>query len=152
AGDVLLGTFVHQGALTAGAAYEASVNVTLPVGVSGPFYFLVETNRDEQVFENGATANNVAGTATAKNENLTPPPDLAVKPSAAPATASAGRALIFSYTVADEGAGATPNFTWDEDFYLSPTASYDKATAHSLGRYVHQGALAAGEVPPPTTA
>ena len=49
---------------------------TLPVGVSGSFYFLVQTDVYGQVFQNGTTANNVGATTSAETVNLTPPPDL----------------------------------------------------------------------------
>ena len=67
------------------------------MGVSGSFYFLVKTDLNGQVFENGATGNNVAATAAAETVNLTPPPDLAVELDFAcrrppwPATASPSR-------------------------------------------------------------
>ena len=73
ANATLLGTYVHQGVLDVGASYTSNQTVTLPVGVSGSFYFIVETDLDGQVFENGATSNNVAVTREAETVNLTPP-------------------------------------------------------------------------------
>ncbi len=140
----LLGTFAHQGALASGGTYTNSQQVNLPVGVSGSFYFLVKTDLNGQVFENGATANNVASTSTAETVNFTPPPDLEVSSISSPATALAGHGLTFSYTVKNGGAGATPNYTWNDALYLSPTATFQAGTAISLGQQNHQGSLAAG--------
>jgi len=140
----LLATFAHQGVLAAGASYTNSETVNLPVGVSGSYYFLVKTDLNGQVFENGATANNVAATSAAETVNLTPPPDLTVSSISAPATALAGHGLTFSYTVTNAGAGATPNYTWNDALYLSPTATFHSDTAISLGQQNHQGSLAAG--------
>ena len=56
-----LGTFPQGGPLAAGGSYTPQT-VTLPVGVSGSFYFLVQTDVNGQVFQNGATADNVAAT------------------------------------------------------------------------------------------
>ena len=141
---VELGTFTHQGVLAAGGDYTESQTVNLPVGLSGSFYFLVQTDVDGQVFEDGATANNVAPTSSAETINLTPPPDLEPGSIAAPATALAGHDLTFSYTTTNAGAGATPNDTWNDSFYLSPTPTYDSTTAISLGDQTHDGVLLAG--------
>ena len=42
------------------------------------------------------------------------------------------------------GAGATPNYTWNDALYLSPTATFDPTTAIALGSQTHQGSLDAG--------
>ena len=141
----LLGSFPHEGAVAAGGSYSVSQSVTLPVGVSGTFYFLVKTDVNGQVFENGATGNNVAATDTAETVNLTPPPDLEITTVTAFPTAQAGHSLTVSYPVKNAGAGPTPNFTWDDAVYLSPTPTYDAGTAILLGRGTYQGGLAAGD-------
>jgi hypothetical protein len=140
----LLGGFTHQGALAPGSSYTGSGTVTLPIGVSGSFYFLVDTDSKGQVFENGATANNVGATATTETVNLTPPPDLEVTSVTAPATALAGHGITFSYSVSNAGANGTPNDTWNDSFYLSPTSAFDSSTAIFLGQEAHQGTLDAG--------
>ncbi len=139
-----LATFNHFGSLAAGSSYTDAETVTLPVGVSGPFYFLVKTDLDGIVFENGATGD-VGTTTSASIVNLTPPPDLEVASiSTVAATALAGHDLAFSYTVTNAGAAATPNYTWQDAFYLSPTPTYDAATAIPLGEATYQGGLDAG--------
>ena len=69
-----LGEFTHTGALPAGNSYTQSQSVTLPVGVSGSYYFIVQTDVNGQVFQNGDTAGNIGVEASATNVNLTPPP------------------------------------------------------------------------------
>jgi hypothetical protein len=144
---VLLGTFSHYGPLNAGAGYTNSQQVTLPVGASGSFYFIVDTDVGGQVFENGATANNV-GATPAVTVNLTPPPDLKTSILSSPATALASHALTFTYQVSNTGAGATallqPADKWTDAFYLSPTATYNSATAISLGTQDYNQVLQAG--------
>jgi YD repeat-containing protein len=119
--------------------------VTLPVGVSGSFYFLVKTDANGEVFENGATANNVRATDTPRTVNLTPPPDLAVTAVTAPTAGLASHALTFTYHVSNAGAGGTPNTSWVDSYYLSPTATYNAGTAIPLGQQTHQGRLNAGD-------
>ncbi len=67
-----LGTFTHQGVLAVGSSYTDTETLDLPVGVSGSFYFIVQTDVDGQVFENGATANNVAATTIGRDDQLDP--------------------------------------------------------------------------------
>src|SRR5262249_27146596 len=88
---------------------------------------------------------NVGVTAAASTVNLTPPPDLEVTSISVPGTALAGHAFALSYTVTNAGAGATPNFNWNDALYLSPTATFDSGTAIPLGWQNHQGSLAAGD-------
>jgi hypothetical protein len=132
-----LGNFTHSGALEAGAGYTDSEQVTLPVGISGSFYLIVQTDINGQVFENGATANNVSATPSAITVNLTPPPDLQASILSVPSTALASHSLTFTYQVNNIGAGATalsePNTIWQDSFYLSPTPSFDASTAILLG-------------------
>ncbi len=144
ASAIPIGLFTHQGVVSAGSSYTDSETVDLPVGVSGAFYFLVQTDFRGQVFQNGATANNVGATNSTETVNLTPPPQLVTSAVSPPATGLAGHALNVSYTVTNAGAGATPNYSWSDTFYLSPTQRYDPATAIPLGAQVHQGSLAAG--------
>ena len=96
------------------------------------------------MFQNGNTGGNVAATAAAETLHLTPPPDLEVSSIAPPATALAGHSFTFAYTVTNAGSTATPNYTWTDALYLSPTATYSASTAIALGEQTHQGILAAG--------
>ncbi|MFO0805191.1 MAG: CARDB domain-containing protein [Gemmataceae bacterium] len=137
----LLGTFIRQGALAKDAAYTRNVSVNLPVGISGDYYVIVRTDVKGQVFQNGNTAGGVAATSTTMTVHLTPPPDLTVSGIAWPATVTAGHSFTFSYAVVNNGAGETPNTTWTDSLYLSPTPTYNAATAISLGQQVHQGPL-----------
>jgi YD repeat-containing protein len=144
--STLLGNFEHGGALAVGDSYTSSQTLILPVGVSGSFYFLVQTDTAGQVFQNGNTAGNVGVTTFAETVNLTPPPDLEVTSIVAPPTALASHALTFTYTIANAGAGGTPNTSWDDSFSLSPTATYDSSTAIILDvQSAHQGTLAPGD-------
>ncbi len=129
---VPLGSFAHQGALAPGASYTTTQTVTLPAGASGAFYFLVKTDMSGQVFQNGATANNIGATTKSATVNLTPPPQLqaSVTP---PASGVAGHALTFTYHVTNAGAGTTLPGSWLDSFYLSASSTFNLATATFLG-------------------
>ena len=141
----LLGNFGHSGALAAGASYTNNQTVTLPNGVSGQYYILVNTDSAGQVFENGELGDNVAATSVPVNINLTPPPDLTASIVTAPSTALASHTLSFTYQVTNLGAGPVPNSSWTDSFYLSPTPTFDPNTAISLGHQSSPESLDSGD-------
>jgi subtilase family serine protease len=136
---------VAAGNLAPGQSYyqPARAFVQLPVGVSGDFYFLVETDTYNQVYEAAFDANNT-GASVLTPVHLTPPPDLVVDNVSAPADAVAGHPLTITYRETNAGATAPPNSSWTDSFYLSPTPQFDASTALHLGDRTHQGTLAAG--------
>jgi subtilase family serine protease len=136
---------VAAGNLAPGQSYyrPAQAFVQLPVGVSGDFYFLVETDTKNQVYEAAFDANNT-GASVLTPVHLTPPPDLVVANVSAPADAVAGHPLTITYRETNAGATAPPNSSWTDSFYLSPTPQFDASTALHLGDRTHQGSLAAG--------
>ncbi len=140
----LLGSFNHEGALAPGGVYAQSQTVTLPVGVSGLYYFFVKTDSTGRVFQNGDTDGNVGVTVAAATINLTPPPDLRVAIPSTPAAVLAGHPLTINYQVTNAGAGSASNLSWTDSYYLSPTPGYDPGTAITLGHATHNGSLAAG--------
>jgi hypothetical protein len=145
---ISLGTFPFAGALQPGAGYTQAQQVTLPVGVSGSYYFIVETDINGQVFESGSSAHEVNATPSAVTVNLTPPPDLQTTIRSAPAAGLASHAFNFTYQVTNSGAGATelstPAATWTDSFYLSPTSTFNAGTAILLGQQTVTSLLDAG--------
>ena len=143
-----LGEFTHTGALAVGGTYTQSQSVTLPVGVSGSYYFIVQTDVNGQVFQNGNTAGNIGAETSATNVNLTPPPDLTVS-SVSPGASSvlAGHTLDLTYTVQNAGTGATQMaagagvpVAWTDSFYLSPTPTLNASTEIAIGTSTQTGA------------
>jgi hypothetical protein len=141
ANDFRLGTFFYSSALNAGESYNASHTVTLPIGVSGDFFFFVRTDAGNRVYENIFDNNNTGYDATTTQVNLTPPPDLEVEFVNAPAQATASRPLTISYRVTNFGATATPNYFWTDTFYLSADDQLDISNDLRLGSQSHYGAL-----------
>src|SRR5690606_4348499 len=97
--DRLLTTTNHSGALEPGQSYAASANVTLPIGVSGNFFFIVQTDVFNEVFEHVFDSNNVGFVDPATTVNLTPPPDLEIDFVDAPASGLAGQPITINFGV-----------------------------------------------------
>ena len=56
----VLGTFANVRWLARDSSYTRQATVTLPNGISGPYYVHVETDWKNQVFEYTSESNNVA--------------------------------------------------------------------------------------------
>ena len=50
-GDYLVGQVTHTGTLNSGESYSVSHDAVLPVGVSGDYFFIVQTDAQDGVFE-----------------------------------------------------------------------------------------------------
>jgi hypothetical protein len=139
--DIFLGSFVRTQALVSGESYSSTQNVTLPIGISGNFYLIVETDSDNTIFEGAFEDNNQNYTATPIQVNLTPPPDLGVEILSIPANPTASRDITIRYRVSNDGSTSTPNSFWTDAIYLSTNSEFDPATAQRLGEITHYGRL-----------
>jgi phospholipase/lecithinase/hemolysin len=145
ANDRNLGTFYQNGILNSNDSYTSSQTVSLPIGISGDYYFFIQTDVSNQVYENVFESNNTGYKATPTRINLTPPPDLEIASLTAPTQATASRALNFSYQVTNFGSTTTPNYYWTDRFYLSLDNQLDTNTDLRIGEQSHYGSLAPDE-------
>ncbi|WP_053540396.1 ELWxxDGT repeat protein [Anabaena sp. WA102] len=145
ADDRNLGTFSQNGILNSNDSYTSSQTVSLPIGISGDYYFFVRTDAGNQVFESVFDGNNTGYKATPTRINLTPPPDLEILSLTLPTQATASRALNFSYQVTNFGSTTTPNYYWTDRFYLSLDNQLDTNTDLLIGDQPHYGSLAPDE-------
>ncbi|MEI6445074.1 MAG: CARDB domain-containing protein, partial [Nostocales cyanobacterium ELA583] len=141
ASDRILGDFYHSGALNVDQSYTGSATVTLPVGVAGNYFFFVQSDIYNQVYENFFENNNGTRDTTATNITLTPPPDLEFKSLVIPNNARSGGNLSINYKVANFGAAETPNGYWTDKFYLSTDNQLNVGTDINLGSVGHYGVL-----------
>jgi hypothetical protein len=72
-------TFSHTGALNAGDQYKATVSATLPDGISGDYYLIVQTDSNNQVNEFVLEGDNVTASTSTFHINLANYPDLTVE-------------------------------------------------------------------------
>jgi YD repeat-containing protein len=96
-----LGSFVHDGVLGVNGSYTHTVDVTLPNGLSGTYYVVVDTWGPYQFIY----TNNDTGVSGPVAVTLTPPPDLTPTQITGPVTANAGDSVDVSWTVKNIGTG-----------------------------------------------
>ena len=112
--------------LAVGERYTTTVSASLPIAVTGDFYFFVLTDGNDQVNEFAFDTNNENYDQTATTVQLTPPPDLEVlSVEAAEETFQAGHSATFTYSVANFGSTRTPNTAWTDSLYLSMDDVFD---------------------------
>ncbi|HEX29157.1 TPA: hypothetical protein ENG04_03660, partial [Candidatus Poribacteria bacterium] len=141
----LLGSFYHDGVLIPGDSYTQSQTVTLPIGISGPYYIFVQTDSTNSVYEHAWEENNIGRCSVPINVTLTPPPDLEVTSITAPATANSGQSIDISWTVTNAGPGDTASSMWYDKVYLFAGDSLNPDAAINLGFFRHIGVLGVGQ-------
>ena len=112
----LLATEAHGGALDVGGSYTVTGSATVPAGLSGPVYLIVQANSASQVFELN-TANDTAASAAITVANA--PPDLVVSGITAPAGGLAAHQVQVAWQVTNTGSGDTAGSTWSDTVVLS---------------------------------
>ncbi|MDH3460422.1 MAG: hypothetical protein OEM00_05480, partial [Burkholderiaceae bacterium] len=133
-----LGSAGHLGQMAKDASYGRSIEVTLPQGISGQWYLNVSTGGP---FEFIYTNNNT-GSSLAVPVQLSPSPDLKVKPDSVtvPTTAQEGAVVDVSWTVLNDGE-ARADGQWQDTVQLVDTL--DNTVV--LGNFTYDRGLDAGK-------
>ncbi len=132
--DRYIGSVTEQGGLAAGADYTQDSSFSLPPGMAGTFYVIVETNSNDQVDETN-TSNNTAFAPQPVQISLPPQADLVAGTVTIPANALAGQDITVSYQVTN-GGGNPADGSWVDSLYLSPTPNW--VVSDPLLGQVHQ--------------
>ncbi|MEX2307284.1 MAG: CARDB domain-containing protein [Pirellulales bacterium] len=140
--DSFLGNRVHFGALDAGQSYDGAAAFTLPDGLTGSFYVFVVTDNGDAVFELDNTNN--TGYDPTPVVVSSQPADLVVTSASAPPTAEAGKSILVSWTVANQGSGDTSVAAWTDRVVASVDSILGNADDVALGSIAHNGSLAIG--------
>jgi len=146
--DINLGQFTNPSYLNPGESYLNSLTVTLPQGVQGDYWFIVQSDASNAVYEHVNENDNV-GVGPKTRVILTPPPDLRVTNISAPDLAFSNQRINVSWTVKNDDAtpgagGRTLQTTWYDTVYLSSSPS-SLVTPVILGSFWRTGALESGE-------
>ena len=118
------GVFGHTGVLAPGASYTARETVTLPDGITGNYYIIVQTDSSDQIDENaiGRGDNTTVSSGGANGNgtitiNLAAYPDLTVQNLAANGPNANGTYTV-SWNTVNSGNGAVPN-NWTEQLVVT---------------------------------
>ena len=117
---VILGQYSNFGGLAAGKSYSRTESITLPTHINQRYNVEVITNFDNELFENGATANNLGIAPQALAVSVMPRPDLQAIIDTIPTQVDAGGTFSVTYSVINQGNAPTTN-RWDDKVYLSLT-------------------------------
>jgi subtilase family serine protease/N-acetylneuraminic acid mutarotase len=137
--DRAIGYRVREGALNGGASYNATLNVEIPAGLSGPYYIFVRTDEHNAVAENNKD-NNTAHDATPVTLQLTPPVDLIVTAVNPPPSGTPGEDATINWTVVNQSNNEVRG-RWTDAVYLSSDKVWDINDAE-IGRVDRDGPLA----------
>src|SRR5262249_53305660 len=123
--DILLKRFPHTGALGPQQSYPQPQSQTflLPPGMKGHYHLFVVADSLHAVFENGTLANNAGGATQPLDVTPTPYSDLVVSWLNADASAQSGRPLTVTWTIKNQGIGATDTDSWSDSVSLATDAA-----------------------------
>ena len=141
--DMLLTSVFRGSPLGPGLTYDVTRNITVPSCISGTYYLFVLADSRQQIFEFDpnfdAEANNSSPPRAIQIVDATP--DLRVTSVNNPITGNAGQQISVNWAVANQGTGATLQTRWTDRIYLSPTQTFESATALLIGSFEHTGPL-----------
>jgi len=121
---ILIGQLSRLGSLKAGDGYSNTVTGTVPNGLSGTYYLIVDTDSAGAVFE--LDKSNNFGAAAGTVQVSSHPADLAVTSASAPSTGPSGAAVLLNWTVTNQGAGDTVATNWMDNVYVDAGGTLDK--------------------------
>ena len=139
-----VGKFRYTGTLAANTQYVRSEAVRLPSQVNDNFNVFVRTNFEEELYEHGATGNNLRASDNTVLVRVLPRPDLQVDRVIAPAHVAAGGTIAVSFSIVNQGSVATNVPQWVDRVYLSldNKLTLDDILLDEIG---NQSALAPGD-------
>ncbi len=115
--DVRLSTAATTSDLAVGEAYDASLEVTIPIHISGVNYILIATNQGEDIFEGAGKDNNVL--VQEVDIRTSPPGNLIVSDIVVPGMGTPGDEVIISWEIQNTGDNVINGIMYDA-VYISP--------------------------------
>ncbi len=141
---ISLGRFTYDQGLEAGKSYSRTEQFSVPARLEGLYQVVVKTNKNESLYEHGATDNNTTVDKEILQINLPLRPDLQVESLEAPLTVSAGGTISGKFTIINRGDVSTTTPNWEDRVYLSLD---DQLSSDDilLGSFTNGSALASGD-------
>jgi len=156
ADDIELAVVQHLGALDVDqdTEYTGQADVQLPVGLTGDYWILVETDDDNRVFEYIFEGNNIRRSDSQVAIALTPYADLETSNLSAPTEADAGEAINVAWSVSNNGTGVTGDGTpggdvnqWIDRIVFSRNIVYGDHDDVTIVDVPHVGVLSPDDPP-----
>lgn len=146
-GDVLLGTYQHQAALNENQWIDVPPqSFPTSCAAGGTYRIIVQTDSQNEVWENNSEADNVAAAGTPTQIMPLPQPNLRVEDIVVPESVNTGQTLTVSWRTTNTGNGPTCSSGWVDAVFLSRDLILDNGNVdHFLGVYQHTAPLADGE-------
>ncbi|MBI5475668.1 MAG: T9SS type A sorting domain-containing protein [Ignavibacteriales bacterium] len=144
ASSTLLKDVPHTLPLLPSGSYSQTASVTLPVTISGTYYFYIITDAGNNVYEHTDEGNNIERSSAVSVQPY-PPIDLRAGNVVIPSSGFSGIPVSVQFTVQNIGTGKTLATKWDDAVYLSVDTVLNVGV-DSLLTVVHRmGALDVGE-------
>ena len=136
----------RTGPLAVGETYSHRRTIALPNEVSGVWYVVAIPDTQRVAGGFPPSGSNVPRDTDSARLVIIPAAtdDLVVSAVGATAPAAPGQPLSVRWTVTNQGADDTPVSSWFDGIFLSPTPTFDKATAVLVGSVPHAGMLGSG--------
>lgn len=116
--------------------YNATLNPTLPNGISGLYYVYVFTDADSNVFEFTFDNNNITRSTGTLNISLSPSPDLIVSAINAPDTIIGLSNVSLGWTTTNQGA-STANNPWYDRLFISKDSIFSLKSVYQVSYHQH---------------
>ena len=142
--EITVGEFTHTGTLAVGNDYTRTESISLPAALVGKYQVFVRTDATNLVFENGNESNNSVSATKLLTVSPIPYADLTVSNLVANGAANSGKFLSASWTVNNQGIGATDSANIYEEVNLTSDPQGKNIVA-KLGKFVQVGGLGAGD-------
>ncbi len=147
--DIQLGVFQHTGALSTGQGYTGTETVTLPDGISGNYYLIIQADSLDQVNESTiGRGDGVTVSGSTFTVSLAPYPDLTVQGLSVQGPSANGTFNV-NWNTVNSGNGAVTN-NWKEQLVVADlisTAMVTNATFAFTGGVAANGGSVAHSEP-----
>ncbi len=131
--DYYVGAYVNMTYLNPQEAYTQNISFPLPQGISGYYYLLVWTDKNNQLLETSNT-NNLSHNADTMLVTLSPVPDLRISKIVVQNSAFSGNPVSVTWTVRNYGQASTGAGHWRDRVYFSQDTVFN-ASAVNLGTF-----------------
>lgn len=133
-------TVQFPGGMDVDSSYTSQLSMAAPADAAGTYTLFLITDRNNQVFELD-DENNITSQAIAI---VSSPPDLVVTSIDGDTAVQAGGSLNLTWTVENQGTGATPGGSWADRVFISRNDIIGDGDDVPIGYFVHTGALDPG--------